>query len=65
MHDADGLATLEAITRLPYHEQLGAGGTIMRLLDVELPATGSIVPPERRDDRTAAEEAPASVNVEL
>jgi hypothetical protein len=35
LHDASGLATLEAITRLPYHEQAGAGGTIMRLLDVE------------------------------
>ena len=32
MHDAAGLATLEAITRLPYHEQSGAGGAIMRLL---------------------------------
>ena len=29
MHDAAGLATLEAITRLPYHEQSGAGGAIM------------------------------------
>ena len=41
--DAAGLATLEAITRLPYHEQTGAGGTVMRLLDVELPTTGTIV----------------------
>ena len=55
MHDSAGLATLEAITRLPYHEQTGAGGTIMRLLDVELPTTGAIVTSaERRDQRTAA-----------
>ena len=54
MHDSVGLATLEAITRLPYHEQTGAGGTIMRLLDEELPTTAAIVTSaERRDQRTA------------
>ena len=65
MHDSAGLATLEAITRLPYHEQAGAGGTIMRLLDVELPTTGAIVTSaeigqdtaERRDQGAAAEAA--------
>ena len=40
--DDAGLATLEQITRLPYHEQAGAGGTIMRLLDLELPVTAAI-----------------------
>ena len=38
-----GMRTLEAIARLPYREQAGAGGTIMRLLDEELPATGRLV----------------------
>ena len=42
MRDDAGLATLEQITRLPYHEQAGAGGTIMRLLDLELPLTAAI-----------------------
>ena len=42
MLDDAGLATLEQITRLPYHEQAGAGGTIMRLLDLELPVTAAI-----------------------
>ena len=37
-----GMRTLEAIARLPYHEQTGAGGTIMRLLDEELPASGVV-----------------------
>ena len=42
VRDDAGLATLEQITRLPYHEQAGAGGTIMRLLDLELPLTAAI-----------------------
>ena len=43
-HDATGMATLDAISRLPYHEQKAAGAsTIMRLLDVELEARAAIV----------------------
>ena len=41
--DSSGLATLEAIAQLPHHEQKAAGAeTIMRLLDVELPATAAV-----------------------
>ena len=72
MHDAAGLATLEAITRLPYHEQSGAGGTIMRLLDAELPATGVINEQlrsdeltESRDLGTAADSAATAMATEL
>ena len=72
MHDATGLATLEAITRLPYHEQSGAGGTIMRLLDAELPATGVINEQlrsdeltESRDLGTAADSAATAMATEL
>eukprot|EP00964_Phaeocystis_antarctica_P047198 scaffold27292_cov50-Phaeocystis_antarctica.AAC.2 len=72
MHDAAGLATLEAITRLPYHEQSGAGGTIMRLLDAELPATAAIVGQLRSDELTesrgqgtATDSATAAMNTEL
>ena len=44
MHDSQpGWETLEAIVKLPYHEQAGAGGTIMRLLDAELTTTARIV----------------------
>ena len=35
-----GWTTLEAIVKLPYREQVGAGGTIMRLLHAELTTTG-------------------------
>jgi cyclophilin family peptidyl-prolyl cis-trans isomerase len=43
-HDAAGMATLEAISKLPYHEQKAAGAsTIMRLLDVELETRAAIV----------------------
>lgn len=42
MIDEAGMATLETIARMPYHEQAGAGGTIMRLLDTELPVTGTV-----------------------
>lgn len=69
MHDAAGLATLEAITKLPYHEQAGAGGTIMRMLDEELPATGSLVraaPTGKAGAAIAAADAAAAkLNTEL
>ena len=43
-HDAAGMATLEAISKLPFHEQKAAGAsTIMRLLDVEIEAHAAIV----------------------
>ena len=42
--DAAGMATLEAIAKLPYHEQQAAGhSTIMRLLDAELEAHAAVV----------------------
>ena len=44
LDDAAGMATLELISKLPYHEQKAAGAeTVMRLLDVELEARGAIV----------------------
>lgn len=43
LRDGAGFEALEAIARLPYHEATGAGGTVMRLLDTELPTSGVIV----------------------
>ncbi|EOD21564.1 hypothetical protein EMIHUDRAFT_117084 [Emiliania huxleyi CCMP1516] len=57
LRDAAGFETLEAIARLPYHETTGAGGTVMRLLDTELPTRGAIV--------AAAASAESALNREL
>ncbi len=71
VREVASLATLEAITRLPYHEQAGAGGTMMRLLDEEIAATGSLVaaPAENGGDTAVATDAEAaptlSLNTEL
>ena len=45
MRDDDaGMATLEAISKLPYHEQKAASAsTIMRLLEVEIETTAALV----------------------
>jgi hypothetical protein len=54
VRDEASMATLEAITALPYHEQKAAGAaTIMRLLDEELPARGTIVMSGTDQDRAA------------
>ena len=53
MHDAAGLATLEATTRLPCTTSRpgrAAPSWIMRLLDAELPATAAIVSSAERSD---------------
>ena len=43
VREAAAFKTLEAIAKLPYHESKGAGGTVMRLLDKELPTSGAVV----------------------
>ena len=54
LRDAAGFETLEAIARLPYHETTGAGGTVMRLLDTELPTNGAIVASAASTDAESA-----------
>ena len=70
LHDDAGMATLEAIARLPYREQKAAGAsTIMRLLRDELETSAAIVSqrvgPDSREPSGTAEAETRMLNTEL